>query len=358
MAGGNTAGCNLTPDPSATIFLLDAITGEVRQTLVGSLCDVRSLGWNADGSRLVSADFDSTFRIWDPLTGQQVAESEPNRSRTDVVWSPDNTKIANIWGDHFIVELLDANTVASLKILGLDPRFARYKILSVDWSPGSTQLVSVGRKSLQSPDSFLHVWDVETGELLIEEDLQGIATHIDWNAEGSQIIVGARDGTISVFNTASYDLANRFSVDESLTYVKWHPFLSVVAIGSTSETSSLTIWEIEDGTPRQIDAVEGTRGIGDWSPFGGRFVFVPSPFEVPTDNDAEPFSTLVPLASLDLLEGIMQRCEKVAATDSDLTVPSTEALLPDFIDAVSASEELTPACAADLTAVAVKLQGQ
>lgn len=106
VAGGNTAGCNLTPDPSATIFLLDAITGHVQQRLPGSLCDVRYLSWNPDGSRLVSADFDSTFRIWDPLTGQQVAESEPNRSRTDVVWSPDNTKIANIWGDHFIVELL------------------------------------------------------------------------------------------------------------------------------------------------------------------------------------------------------------------------------------------------------------
>jgi WD40 repeat protein len=364
VAGGNTNSCHPTPDPSNTIFLLDSVTGQVQQSLIGSLCDVRSISWNGDGSRLVSSDGDGVYRVWDSTTGQQVSNSEPMRARGDVVWSPDNMQIANIWGDDFRVELLDATTAASLKIFGQEPRFARYKILAVDWSPDGTQLVSIGRKFLQSPDSFLHVWDVETGALLVEKDLEGIAVEVDWKPDASQIAIGVREGSISVFNTTSHALTNSFTITESPTYVKWHPFLDVLAIGSTSETFPLTIWDVEENSQRQQSAVDLPLGIGDWSPSGGRFAFVSSSF-VPsydtTEVATESVKTLVPLASLDLLEGITERCTEEASVNSELTVPSTESLLPDFLDAVtavSATEDLTPSCVADLVAVAEELQDQ
>lgn len=42
------------------------------QTLEGHSHSVNSIAWSTDGSRLASASYDKTVRIWDPATGQSV----------------------------------------------------------------------------------------------------------------------------------------------------------------------------------------------------------------------------------------------------------------------------------------------
>jgi WD40 repeat protein len=53
-----------------TVKIWDAATGQCTSKLEGHSDWVTSIAWSHDGSRLVSASGDDTVRIWDPTTGQ------------------------------------------------------------------------------------------------------------------------------------------------------------------------------------------------------------------------------------------------------------------------------------------------
>lgn len=87
LALGNDAG-------DISVFESDSL--KRIQFLTGHSADIQSLDFSPDGSRLVSASYDRTVRIWDVATGRELIRlKSPNGSGfKHVCWSPDGQQLA------------------------------------------------------------------------------------------------------------------------------------------------------------------------------------------------------------------------------------------------------------------------
>ena len=59
-----------------TVKIWDPATGQCISTLEGHSDSVKSVAWSHDASRLASASDDKTVKIWDPATGQCISTLE------------------------------------------------------------------------------------------------------------------------------------------------------------------------------------------------------------------------------------------------------------------------------------------
>jgi WD40 repeat protein len=56
----------------SSVLVVDAATGEVLHTLIGHTSDLVGIAFSPDGSRIATASFDRTVKLWDTLTGREV----------------------------------------------------------------------------------------------------------------------------------------------------------------------------------------------------------------------------------------------------------------------------------------------
>ena len=73
------------------------------QTLEGHIRFVNSVAWSRNATRLASASWDNTVKIWDPATGQCVLTLEGYSDLVNLVaWSYDATRLASALGDNIV----------------------------------------------------------------------------------------------------------------------------------------------------------------------------------------------------------------------------------------------------------------
>ena len=86
-----------------TVKVWDATTGQESLTLKGHTDAVTSVSFSPDGKRLASASLDQTVKVWDAITGQ---ESLTLKGHTALVWSvsfsPDGKRLASASGDQTV----------------------------------------------------------------------------------------------------------------------------------------------------------------------------------------------------------------------------------------------------------------
>lgn len=73
------------------------------QTLEGHSGEVWSVAWSHDSTRLASASFDRTIKIWDPAIGRCISTLEGHSDRVrSVAWSHDMTRLASASDDNTV----------------------------------------------------------------------------------------------------------------------------------------------------------------------------------------------------------------------------------------------------------------
>ncbi|KAJ5936163.1 hypothetical protein N7454_005461 [Penicillium verhagenii] len=246
-----------------TVRIWDPITGQNTSTLEGHSGWVISIAWSPDGSRLASGSIDTTVRIWDPITGQNMSTLKGHSGWvTSITWSPDGSRLIS-GSDDATVCIWDPITGQNISPLEGDKDLISAR--SIAWSPDGSRLAS------GLYDTTVRIWNPITGQNI--STLYGhtnSVTSITWSPDGSQLVSGSYDNTIRVWDAkTSQNISTLKGHSDSVMSVAWSPDGGRLASGSYDTT--VRIWDPITG--QNTSTLEGHSGWVmsiTWSPDGSR----------------------------------------------------------------------------------------
>jgi eukaryotic-like serine/threonine-protein kinase len=198
---------------------------------------VRSVAFSPDGSRIATASYDHTARIWDSSTGRELLRLTGHTDRVrDARFSPDGRRLvtgsldgsARIW---------DATSGAQLLQLG----GGSGRVRSVSFSPDGSRIVTA------HSDNAARIWDATTGALLHTlTGHEGAVSAAAWSPDGQRIVTGSNDNTARLWEAASGRELLRFDKHTaSINWVTFSPDGSRVLSAAADKTARL--WDARSG---------------------------------------------------------------------------------------------------------------
>jgi eukaryotic-like serine/threonine-protein kinase len=182
--------------PGRTIQVRSAQTGTEFRAIKGIDYLLHRLAFNADGSRLASADESGAVKFWDIGSGSLTATTKPSGMYVmRMRFSPDGKRLAVVGNLGRIlsgeVRILDANSgreICSLKGHTLN-------VSDGVFSPDSQRLATT------SMDRAIRIWDLNTAqEILKLSDFTSPVTCIRFAADGRRLIGASMDQTVRVWD--------------------------------------------------------------------------------------------------------------------------------------------------------------
>jgi len=162
--------------------------------LKGHTSSVDSASFSPDGTRIVTASYDGTVRVWDAARGTTLAELKGHtRGLSSAAFSPDGTRIVTASWDN-TARVWDASTGTSLAELKGHTR----AVLSAAFSPDGARIVTA------SQDDTARVWDAATGASVAE--LKGHTSGVnsaEFSPDGTRIVTASWDQTSRVWDAAT-----------------------------------------------------------------------------------------------------------------------------------------------------------
>lgn len=235
---------------SGEVVLWSLRTNEILSRIQAHQARVWDVEFVADGLRIVTASDDSTARVFDILTGQElvVFDGHPQRVHSvDIADGRDMVATAGA-GDNSIY-LWNLETGATIR------RIAGHadQVYDAQFAPNERELISV------SQDATLRVWDVDSG--LETERLQGhlAATRtVAVSPYGGLAATGSYDSTVRL-----WDLSNGAVVGRNFGHSDDIYDVAVSADGtqalSGSWDNTVILWDLERNT-----ALRRLQGHNDW----------------------------------------------------------------------------------------------
>ncbi len=194
---------------------------------------VTDMLFSPDGTKLYTASEDSTVRIWDPATGEELFRLQHGGPVRAVALSPNGYWLATGGDDQFARtwNVRSGKQIASV--------FHTGAVTDVDFSPGGSWVVSVGK------DKAAIIWTPTSGEEIItlyhdtEVDLVLFGPGAIWMATAS------KGGTVTIWNPRNGAKIAALSHEQDVVAMAFSPDGRWLVTGSLDQTAR--VWEPRTG---------------------------------------------------------------------------------------------------------------
>ncbi len=206
------------------IVLWDVNTGQKLKTLKGHTEEVGSLDFSPDRRWLVSANMfaDSTIRLWDVGTGKNIywVVASQTQGVVEVRFSPDGLSFAAI-GRNGTLQLRDTKTGKPSHTFR-DEDFL-LSAVGVVFSPNGKTLISVSRnRDADYKGGLVLLWDVTTGQRLLEYESLKNANSIALSPDGNMVI-STDEGVVNIWAADTGQLLHAIPLADSGIAATFNP---------------------------------------------------------------------------------------------------------------------------------------
>jgi eukaryotic-like serine/threonine-protein kinase len=246
-----------------TARIWDARTGAPLVVLYGHVGIVYAAAYSPDGTRIVTASADKTARIWDAHTGAQLAVLSGYGDEVEGdAYSPDGSRIvtgslstaARIW---------DARTGVQLAVLSGDGE----TVFTGAFSPDGSRIATC------SNHNTAQIWDARTGKELVV--LRGHGDNVQsvrYSPDGKHVVTASNDKTARTWDARTGAQLAVLSGHGGLVYsAAYSP--DGTRIVTASDDKTVRIWDARTGA--QLAVLSGHGGYvysAAYSPDGTRIV--------------------------------------------------------------------------------------
>ncbi|KYK30373.1 MAG: hypothetical protein AYK23_01210 [Candidatus Proteinoplasmatales archaeon SG8-5] len=255
-------------------------TGALVQNLTDHANYVTSLNWSYDGSMLASGSYDQNVTIWN-VPGytvmnrlNQVNGVPTQNSVNALAFSPNSSQIAVGYlgklnpmqpqgppSDMFNLTVWNLSDYSNWTV-NEDTVGHNNEIKDVSFSHNGTLLASC------SKDRTLKVWNVTTGALLRDINLNTEAYSLSWSANDTLISTALANGTVAVVNITTSAVQYWLKSHTSrVNTVSWSEVRDEIASGASELNAK--VWELAGKTARlNLSGHQNSVYTVDWSSDG------------------------------------------------------------------------------------------
>jgi WD40 repeat protein/serine/threonine protein kinase len=224
-----------------------------------------SAAYSPDGTRIVTASYDKTARIWDARTGAQLAVLLGHSDALySAAYSPDGARILTASADK-TARIWDARTGAQLAVLSNHGDIVE----SAAYSPDGMRIVTA------SADKTARIWDARTGAQLAVLSGHGDRLYFAaYSPDGTRVVTASRDKTARIWDARlGKQLAVLSGHDDRVNSAAYSPDGTQVVTASTDKTAR--IWDARLGKQLAVLSGHGDRvNAAAYSPDGTRIITV------------------------------------------------------------------------------------
>jgi WD40 repeat protein len=240
----------VTGSTDRVVRVWDGLTGNQLAAHHGHDAAVRAVAFSPDGLSVFSGAEDQTIRVWDAASrSMPSAPSGHEDTLTCVSFSADGSRVATGSRDT-TVRIWDPASGIELRCL----RGHEADVRGVAFSPEGRRVVSA------SEDNTVRVWDIESGEPVVcvrtdERDFFGGLVGVAFSPDGRHIAAGTRGEAVRVWDSRTGAEEKRLRVrsdgEKGVSCLAFSPDGRRIATGSRQLT------EPRDPTVRVWDVVSG-----------------------------------------------------------------------------------------------------
>jgi WD40 repeat protein/transcriptional regulator with XRE-family HTH domain len=227
-----------------TTRVWEATTGkEMARITIGSV--IRVAVFSPDGNYVVTSACDlvaypcvrSTTRVWEPSTEKEVSHISQDGQVVTSAFSPDGKYVVS-GGEDGTARVWEALTGKEIARM-IDTHNTAVPILPVAFSPDGKYVISGGQ------DGTARVWEAMTGKEIARMTHDIGVWSVAFSPDGKYVISGGVDGTARVWEAMTGKEIARMTHDNSVSSVAFSPDSKYVMSGSGDGTARM--WETMSG---------------------------------------------------------------------------------------------------------------
>jgi WD40 repeat protein len=228
----------LSGSDNSTIKLWDAVSGQEIRTFKGHIAKINSLAFSPDGKQILSGSFDRTIRLWDVASEQLTKTFSGHTDEVNsVAFSPNGKQILS-GSDDNTVRLWDVASGKEIRIF----KGHSSPVCSVIFSPDGKQLLS------GSGDGMVKLWDAASGqEIRTFKGHSSRVFSVAFSPNGKQMLSGSFDNTVNLWDAVNGKRIRTFPGNTmSFSSVAFSPDGKQVISGGSFD-GTVKLWDVASG---------------------------------------------------------------------------------------------------------------